>query len=128
MSKIATDLEQSKKLAEILPLESADMVYQSVDDDESFEGSWELLPKEHPLNVGYKDDIPAWSFDALMDSLPPKLIDDATEYTLEIYKNSDKSYFTGYFYKNWFLVASNDKKLIDACVKMVIKLSERNLL
>ena len=27
MAKIATDLEQSKKLAEILPIESADMFY-----------------------------------------------------------------------------------------------------
>ena len=31
--KSYTDLEQSKKLAEILPLESADMCYKCLEDD-----------------------------------------------------------------------------------------------
>ena len=34
MNKIATDLEQSKKLAKILPIESADMYY-ALSEDES---------------------------------------------------------------------------------------------
>ena len=63
-----------------------------------------------------------------MDILPSKLINDATEYIFEIYKNPDKSYEVGYFYKVWSFVVSNNEEPIDACVEMIIKLKEKNLL
>ena len=67
--KICTDLEQSKKLAEILPIESADMMW----DD------WSLIDEGWKSIVGYYPEIekdygrkcyPAWSLAALIDMFP----------------------------------------------------------
>ena len=62
--KSYTDLEQSKKLAEILPLESADMY-------------WYLATKDNPramFNEGYNEygdfELPCWSLAALIGVLP----------------------------------------------------------
>ena len=64
--KSYTDLEQSKKLAEILPIESADMMW----DD------WSLIDEGWKLSVGYYPEIekdygrkcyPAWSLAALLE-------------------------------------------------------------
>ena len=64
--KNCTDIEQSKKLAEILPLESADMMW----DD------WSLIDEGWKLSVGYYPEIekdygrkcyPAWSLAALLE-------------------------------------------------------------
>lgn len=66
--KAYTDLEQSKKLAEILPLESVDMMW----DD------WSLIDEGWKLSVGYYPEIekdygrkcyPAWSLAALLEVL-----------------------------------------------------------
>jgi hypothetical protein len=43
--KSYTDLEQSKKLEEMLPPESADMVWISIEDDESFDGGLRGITK-----------------------------------------------------------------------------------
>lgn len=69
-----TDIEQSKKLVEILPLESADMCYKCIDEDpydvvlrpysewkEEYKGL--LVSRE-------VDVIPCWSLAALMNLLP----------------------------------------------------------
>ena len=59
-----TNTEQSKKLAEILPLESADMWYWK-SPTTGFVPEHPMFHKsEHLLN------IPAWSLSALLDLLP----------------------------------------------------------
>ena len=119
--KSYTDLEQSKKLAEILPIESADMIYQSVE-DEYGDGTWEALPKEHPLNIGYNNDISCWSLTALLEILPnPQLSkdnigNDKVGWMVTVYPNSCR------FDSNW------NSNAIDACYEMILKLHELKML
>ena len=57
-----TDLEQSKRLAEILPIESADMCWTSFDE------KWDAyLGAPNPDAI--KKEIPCWSLAALLDIL-----------------------------------------------------------
>ena len=65
--KSHTDLSQSKKLAEILPLESADMYYDR--------GGLPSLIDKYVTHESIKNDkyhhlIPCWSLSALLDALP----------------------------------------------------------
>ena len=138
--KAYSDIEQSKKLTEILPIESADMYYQYV------------LPKlskikhnpeiGNPVNAlkwynkGYtmfgKEPItmdeycvPCWSLAALLDIMPDR-IDDSHFLTLD---KEGKEYcccyedINGNSFKHEF--ADN---AIDACVKMIELLHKENLL
>lgn len=73
MNKICTDIEQSKKLAEFLPLESADMYYFL---DPTPAGNIYHLTVQR-VDVGVKNlpqydegDIPCWSLTALLSLLP----------------------------------------------------------
>lgn len=59
--KSYTDLEQSKKLAEILPLESADMFYR--DNGIDVKLMWEHLPTVQVTT-------PCWSLTALLELMP----------------------------------------------------------
>ena len=117
--KSYTDLEQSKKLAEILPLESADMRY------DEYVSYIDGTPK-----VGYKkgvtDGIPCWSLAALLDVL------NKTAYFI----NEDASVnLSSYKTIEWDLgIDNSDLELVtesnpvDACVEMIIKLNKLNLL
>lgn len=121
-----TDLEQSKKLAEILPVESADMVYVAVTD--------KLKPQYDSLIVRFiysleKNDVPAWSLTALLKVMPSE-IKDNHYLTLEkeTFETSDEycccyEDCNGNSFKHCF---SNNP--IDACYEMIIKLHEQNIL
>ena len=116
--KAYSDLEQSKKLAEILPLESADMVYQSIE-DEYGDGEWEVIPRNNSLNIGYDDDIPCWSLVALLGVLPcPTLYQqwDGT-WGLDAWVERVK----GCSVKNVICE-------VDACYEMILKLHELKML
>ena len=72
--KAYTDLEQSKKLAEILPIESADMCHKCIGDE-----SYDIIVKpyseyyeKYKLLVISKDfnAVPCWSLAALIKLLP----------------------------------------------------------
>ena len=113
--KSYTDIEQSKKLTKILPIESADMIYQSVE-DEYGDGTWEALPKEHPLNIGYNNDISCWSLTALLDILPTGkvLLHDKGNHGYKcICNNIDSYYFNN---------------PIDACYEMILQLHKLKIL
>lgn len=62
--KSYTDLEQSKKLVEILPLESADMIYTMVN------GYHTPFIRIETIKEMYEDDVLCWSLTALLDVLP----------------------------------------------------------
>ena len=116
--KSYTDLEQSKKLAEILPIETADMRY------DEYISYIDGTPK-----VGYKkgviDGIPCWSLTALLCVLPDEVGDnhyltlnkEGKEYCC-CYEDNNGNSFRHTFADN----------LVDACVEMIIKLHEQNLL
>ena len=119
--KSYTDIEQSKKLAEILPLDSADMHYSK----HSFENYYSPIP--HIGNYSsMHDQIPCWSLAALLEILNKTayFIDEDGSVTLFSYKtvgwdlvidSSGLGLFTG----------SNP---VDVCYKMMLKLHEQNLL
>jgi len=71
--KSYTDIKQSKKLLEFLPLESADMEYMFLKEDNSKVSNIPFIKDddepEWPTDSDY-DFIPCWSLSALMDVLP----------------------------------------------------------
>ena len=75
--KAYTDLEQSHKLAEILPLESADMYYcygMNIDTKIwSFDDTPIIIDADNQVDV---DDIPCWSLAALSEFILPYIADD----------------------------------------------------
>lgn len=115
--KSYTDISQSKKLAEILPLESADMFYTLIDQGLYLEVKQGIEPS--------KDDIPCWSLSALMDVLPDEVGDnhyltldkEGKEYCCCYEDNNGNSF------KHCF---SNNS--VDACVDMIENLHKQKLL
>jgi len=131
--KSFTGLHQSKVLAEILPLESADMVllheepYET--SDSKFDGLHQALCvpfnkydkswRQKYKNISY---FPCWSLAALLSVLPlPSLIQD---------KVDDELFWqcSSYDEDGTLLCETYDNNPIDACVEMIEKLHELNLL
>lgn len=84
LMKAYTDLEQSKKLAEILPIETADMGwYYSCNPNSARNQMWAGTKAENA-------DIPCWSLAALMNLLPSEFTEvgkySITTYTIKIRK------------------------------------------
>ena len=116
--KSYTDLEQSKKLAEFLPLESADMHYVLIDTDKN------KYSAGFGNYIGILPHYPCWSLTALLGLMPriehvkpfvdlsPKL--DSEEVAI-YYHSGDSPY----------IVKDN---LVDACYEMIIELNKRKLL
>jgi hypothetical protein len=123
-----TTIEQSRKLAEILPLESADMFYPT---KSKYEGKIIGL-LDVPLYIGsdgFVDtemgEIYAWSIDALLNYLSeikPQV------YTPVLFPSESKwiLQFAEYSHGNVYEVSCDNP--IDACVVMIEKLKELNLL
>ena len=114
--KSYTDIDQSKKLAEILPIESADMCYND----------GELRIGYAPLAKERDDYFPCWSLAALLSVLP-KYIGD---YGKCLYFNMGY-YYCGYMVDGDFMLSIEETSAdnpIDACVEMILKLHELNLL
>ena len=116
--KSFTDLQQSKKLAEILPIESADMCYP--------------LPYEEGdkplLEQGGFGSTPCWSLVALLSVLPmiTKGKDTANPF---IAKTSDNEYYVVYATLTKEVDSSGIyDNPIDACYELILKLNELNLL
>jgi len=125
-----TTIEQSKKLAEILLLESADMYYYCGD--------------VNKITIGrgiYKDvkdwfldgrtrvaDIPCWSFSTLIDII--ENIDKQQKVEVSFTHSGGKYWVNvhfdefGSFCQDYELYDSK----VDACVAMIEKLKDRNLL
>ena len=115
--KSYSDLQQSKKLAEILPLESADYHYITQGENQ-YLYPYTLTPeqiKDYDKNIQY---IPCWSVGSLLSIAPvediyitpnfdgkvvviPEFKDEKGTYT------SEDAYFTG-------------ETLVDACFNMVV--------
>ena len=139
--KAYTDIEQSKKLAEILPIESADMHYNNgscrgIDYTELF--SAELMPyqealhlmKLHKTNFMFQV-IPCWSLAALLEQLPYELCDDdGNSAYLQINKEDDvyQLVYTDPYGDFESIETIRYDDFVDACYEMIIKLKEQNLL
>ena len=109
--KAYTDIEQSKKLAWILPIESADMYYSN----HSLENYYSPIP--HIGNYSaMQNQIPCWSASALLE-----IIRNNGRYELQMYEG-------GYYFEaNGFMTESYFNS-VDTCYEMIIKLNEQKLL
>ncbi len=127
--KAYTDLEQSKKLVEILPLESADMHYERA----YFEGKqsdW-FIALGRPIKSD--DIIPCWSLAALLSVLPNN-----KHITTSVSRGGWQIEPVNYLPNIWWCEYEDDKSLtefntsadnpVDACVDMIIKLNELKML
>ena len=108
--KAYTTIEQSRKLAEILPLESADMYIDSTN-------PYYIHTELRHIERFDSEHHPCWSLAALLEAMPKihglKPILDLEECSIQ-YSGIDL-----------YIVASNP---IDACYEMILKLQELNLL
>ena len=119
--KSFTDLEQSKKLAKILPLESADMWYSIVDDEP-------FVCLEHHNEY---EQIPCWSLASLLEQLPYELCDDDGNSSYLQINKEDDVYQLVYEDPCWeFESIETDRyeHFVDACYELILKLHELNLL
>ena len=126
--KSYTDLEQSKKLAEILPLKSADMCYRIVAYNPN--NTHEYAP--YCFKGTLSSDIPCWSLAALLGVIP-KRIDEFNVLRMDIDDNDFAIWYDEMGGKTNFGVNSKLPDItmtspIDACVEMIVKLKENNLL
>ena len=116
--KSFTDISQSKKLAEILTLESADMNYWC--------GTQIRIGGHRTMD---KDlDVPCWSLTALLGVLPmiTKGKDTANPF---IAKASDNEYYVVYATLTEEVESSAIyDNPVDACYELIIRLNELNLL
>lgn len=126
--KSYTDINQSKKLAEFLPIESADMYYMKTSCNNYTIGVLQRMERDMLLNQAeYYKMFPCWSLAALFNILPKNL---------NICRPSLDSNYKGYYWIQYYdeFMQPNDYKTecfnnpIDACVNMIIKLKELNLL
>ena len=116
--KSYTDLEQSRKLTEILPHESADMRWY-----------YKYNEGDKPqLSVcdGSRYYIPCWSLAALLETLP---LEDETHKQTDGHKIY---YYVESYMKRMeneiYLSSERYENLVDACYEMIIKLHEQKLL
>lgn len=111
--KSHSDLEQSKKLAKILPITSIDFAWNIFSD-----GSTRLLRMDDwEVSENAKSNaeiIPCWSLAALLSVLPSSSTDSSDDNHFRIYC---KGRFT-----EWY------DNPVDACVEMILKLHERKML
>jgi len=119
--KTYTDIEQSKKLAEILPTESADMEY--ILEHWIDEKTYRHKEKYYEIPVVKVDDDcgefqpithPCWSLSALLNVLPSATLDTSDDHHSMVHCMER--------FTEWY------DSPIDACYKMILKLNELKLL
>ena len=139
-----TSLEQSRKLAEILPLDSADMRYGYISpydfSDRMYGGGYDKVP--YPKDFLklcadfceediYDGSLPCWSLSALLGVLESEIDGEEGEtYQLNIEKD-------GTWWNVWYreqydeanpIETESTEDLIDACYEMIIRLNELKML
>ena len=143
--KSFTDLQQSKKLAEILPLESADMEYMFLKEDGSKVSNIPFVKDdeepEWPSDSAY-DFISCWSLAALLEVLPDEISMGEgyqNKYEINIRRHYGGNNITLYqiAYGNnkglsgsWhdIISTSEQEKFVDVCYEMICWLKENNKL
>ena len=124
--KSYTDIEQSKQLAEILPIESADMRYGYIApyeySDRMYDGGYDEVPYPKDFLIKspnfsaneYDGELPCWSLAALLSVYPMVVGRDMDMYCC--WQNSKNLHSRHY------------DNPIDAVFEMIVKLHESKLL
>ena len=124
--KSYTDLEQSKKLAEILPIESADMKFPYFGNGQY----GETARVGEPIEFSGCKDIPCWSLTALLDIFPCSKESPIVNLTRGGWNPS----FTRRWFATWedenknILYSCNGASPVDAVVELIMKLDEQYIL
>ena len=131
---IATNIKQSRHLAEIIPHDSADMTYEKLAIGNNFPEKLQyrlcLTAFRFYSGIG----VPAWSLSALLELMPIYLKDEDEEYYLVVekdtYTNGDVIYRVCYnncdsLIKLYFEESSTP---IEAAYKMVVWLTENGFI
>ena len=132
--KSHTDIEQSKKLAEILPVESADMwwsknfIYYNPTAAIGISAEYSNVYTD---KFG-EDDIPCWSLAALLDQLEDVIYDEEDN-NWELVLKKENVQYDVYYLNIWgeqdnIILDHFYDDLIDCCYEMILKLKESNLL
>jgi len=141
--KSCTDIEQSRKLAEILPLESADMRYGYIApydySDRMYDGGYDEIPYPKDFLIKnpnfsaneYDAELPSWSLAALFSVIPQEIF--GGEYIINITEGIDNRWALTYDHfenrnHSYYSLSIGADNLVDACYKMIIRLHELNLL
>lgn len=128
--KSYTDIEQSKKLAEILPIESADMWWSRCAIIDFGDGVLRVSYAVEPCNISQfrntKEDIPCWSLAALLELLPKRLQIVDNVYKLSVYLYG--LYYWNTINGNLCFETQDKDNLVDACYEMILKLHELKML
>lgn len=125
MVKSYTNIEQSKRLAEILPIESADMSYSTWTILES--GEFIVSPNQGNTIENLRKDygnqiIPCWSLAALIELIPD-------ECRMEKTPLDQTGEFTYSFVDDYYNIRTfEEDNAVDAAVEMILKLKEKDLL
>jgi len=118
--KSYTDIEQSRKLAEILPIESADMRYGYIApydySDRMYDGGYDEIPYPKDFLIKnpnfsaneYDSELPCWSLTALLGVLPSATLDTSNDHYCRIHCMER--------YTEWY------DNAVDACIAMIFKL------
>ena len=119
MNKIYTSIEQSKKLAKILPLESADMFWPNAPI------TVPCIKDGNPMGVN----IPCWSLTALLGVIP-KHIKNYNVLRIDISDNDFAIWYDeiGYGVVNNDLPNITMESAVDACVEFIEKLHKEHVL
>ena len=140
--KSFTDLEQPKKLAEILPIESADMWWSRCTITDFGDGALKVSYAVEPCNISQfrntKEDIPCWSLVALFNVMPQinnwitphgHKNDKLSQFEPKIYKIWEHSIIPSYkvTYGNGLSTDIYDNP-VDAAFEMILKLHELGIL
>ena len=132
--KSYTDLDQSKKLAKILPLESADMEYLAIKENGALVGTVPFVKDDSEVeDSAYShtyDRIACWSLSALLQVLPLGIYDefDNCDYELEIdmIDKMPRYIRLGDIYHSKFPYDFEKDTLLDNIVESIIWLNDNN--
>ena len=130
--KAFTDLEQSKKLIKILPIESADMCY--IKHASSNNPAWRfdndippMILGDVPINEITAETLPCWSLSALLDVIP-KHMKNHSVLRIDISDDFAIWYDEIGYGVNSDLPNITMESAIDACYEMIIHLNKLKML
>ena len=126
-----TDIEQSRKLAEILPMDSADQTWEriaisSVAPESLQYGHNSDIPFQFYDGIG----IPCWSLAALLDAINQVREINHQRVTILVGRFAGNHWYVELLkvQDERSVVFEHSEELVDACVEMLLKLHELNLL
>lgn len=125
--KSYTDIEQSKVLAEILPMDSADYFYKyCIGHYNTIHYTLETYPYNRGANKNH--DIPCWSLAALLNVLP-KIYYPIKDHKTDLILGKPKGKWCVLYWDTTGMQHGEETlgdNPVDVCVDMIVRLKEKN--